>query len=92
MSNCLDFSQISNYDNLKFRQYSCCIIKELPFLIYYRSNVTEGAALTGIIKLLAGVKLCTGRPMTNYEDKHVGYEIEEGSKILCLINVLLFLA
>lgn len=54
--------------------------KELSFLVCYRSNVPKGAAFTGSMQLLAGVKLCTGRPITNhphYEDKHLRFKTKE---------------
>lgn len=38
----------------------------------YRKETPKKAAFTGSMQLLAGVKLCTGRPITNhphYEDK-----------------------
>ncbi|RUS88376.1 hypothetical protein EGW08_003832 [Elysia chlorotica] len=38
------------------------------------ANTAPGAAFTGSMQLLAGVKLCTGRPITNhphFEDKHL---------------------
>lgn len=40
--------------------------------VSYRANTSPKAAFTGSMQLLAGVKLCTGRPITNhphYEDK-----------------------
>ncbi|KAK3802800.1 hypothetical protein RRG08_012314 [Elysia crispata] len=41
------------------------------------SKTAPGAAFTGSMQLLAGVKLCTGRPITNhphYEDKHLRFK------------------
>ncbi|KAK3593826.1 hypothetical protein CHS0354_011427 [Potamilus streckersoni] len=46
------------------------IIKETP----------KGASFTGSMQLMAGVKLCTGRPITNhphYEDKHLRLKTKE---------------
>ncbi|KAL3883925.1 hypothetical protein ACJMK2_030151 [Sinanodonta woodiana] len=46
------------------------IIKQTP----------KGASFTGSMQLLAGVKLCTGRPITNhphYEDKHLRLRTKE---------------
>uniref|UniRef100_K1PWP7 Dpy-19-like protein 3 n=1 Tax=Magallana gigas TaxID=29159 RepID=K1PWP7_MAGGI len=47
---------------------------------WIKSNVPKGAAFTGSMQLLAGVKLCTGRPITNhphYEDKHLRFKTKE---------------
>lgn len=44
----------------------------IKFLLISRKNTPKAAAMTGTMQLLAGVKLCTGRPITNhphYEDK-----------------------
>lgn len=42
------------------------------FLIFARSNTPKKSVIAGSMQLLAGVKLCTGRILTNhphYEDK-----------------------
>jgi hypothetical protein len=40
----------------------------------FRKNTPPMASFTGSMQLMAGVKLCTGRPINNhphYEDKHL---------------------
>lgn len=47
---------------------------------WIKSNTAPAAALSGSMQLMAGVKLCTGRPITNhphYEDKHLRIKTKE---------------
>lgn len=47
---------------------------------WIKSNTSTNASFTGSMQLLAGVKLCTGRPITNhphYEDKHLRQKTKE---------------
>ena len=49
-------------------------------LYNYRKNTAPTAAISGSMQLMAGVKLCTGRPITNhphYEDKELRIKTKE---------------
>jgi hypothetical protein len=51
---------------------------------WIKKDTPPNASFTGSMQLLAGVKLCTSRPITNhphYEDKNLRLKTKEVNKI-----------
>lgn len=70
---------------------TACILVYI-YILHYRSDTSVNASFTGSMQLLAGVKLCTGRPITNhphYEDKHLRQKTKEVHKNFVTNKLLL---
>ena len=58
------------------------------YVRYFSKSTPKKASFSGSMQLLAGVKLCTGRPITNhphYEDKGLRKRTKEVSPLVLVL-------
>ena len=83
-------------EEVSYRDSSSLKLLKIPknyFLLfeYFSENTKPNDSFTGSMQLLAGVKLCTDRPITNhphYENKFLRQRTKE--VIICGLSILYF--